>query len=56
MCATTRIAFGMLKDGKVDAFPTDETVLRAIVQQDGHPDDYRFPAGLHQDRATSASP
>jgi polar amino acid transport system substrate-binding protein len=36
------IAFGLLKDGKVDAFPTDETVLRAIVQQDGHPDDYVF--------------
>jgi polar amino acid transport system substrate-binding protein len=36
------IAFGMLKDGKVDAFPTDETVLRAIVKQDGHPDDYVF--------------
>ena len=29
-----------LKDGSVDAFPTDESVLRAIVQQDGHPDDY----------------
>jgi polar amino acid transport system substrate-binding protein len=36
------IAFAMLKDGKVDAFPTDESVLRAIVQQDGHPDDYLF--------------
>jgi polar amino acid transport system substrate-binding protein len=36
------IAFGLLKDGKVDAFPTDETVLRAIVKQDGHPDDYVF--------------
>jgi polar amino acid transport system substrate-binding protein len=36
------LAFGLLKDGKVDAFPTDETVLRAIVQQDGHPDDYVF--------------
>jgi polar amino acid transport system substrate-binding protein len=34
------IAFGMVKDGKVDAFPTDESVLRAIVQQDGRPDDY----------------
>ena len=32
----------MLKDGKVDAFPTDESVLRAIVQQDGKPDDYLF--------------
>src|SRR5450631_941993 len=36
------IAFDMLKDGKVDAFPTDESVLRAIVQQDGNPDDYVF--------------
>jgi len=36
------IAFAMLKDGKVDAFPTDESVLRAIVKQDGHPDDYVF--------------
>ena len=36
------IAFGALKDGSVDAFPTDETVLRAIVQQDGRPEDYLF--------------
>ena len=36
------VAFDMLKKGEVDAFPTDETVLRAIVQQDGHPDDYVF--------------
>jgi polar amino acid transport system substrate-binding protein len=36
------IAFAMLKDGSVDAFPTDETVLRAIVQQDGKPGDYVF--------------
>ena len=36
------LAFGLLKEGKVDAFPTDETVLRAIVQQDGHPGDYVF--------------
>ena len=35
-------AFKLLKEGKVDAFPTDETVLRAIVQQDGHPDDDLF--------------
>ena len=34
------IAFEMVKDGKVDAFPTDESVLRAIVQQDSRPDDY----------------
>ena len=30
----------MVKDGKVEAFPTDESVLRAIVQQDSRPDDY----------------
>ncbi|MBX9847069.1 MAG: transporter substrate-binding domain-containing protein [Xanthobacteraceae bacterium] len=36
------VAFDMLKDGKVDAFPTDESVLRAIVQQSGKPDDYLF--------------
>ena len=36
------VAFAALKDGGVDAFPTDESVLRAIVQQDGHPDDYLF--------------
>ena len=35
-------AFAALKDGSVDAFPTDESVLRAIVQQDGRPDDYLF--------------
>jgi polar amino acid transport system substrate-binding protein len=34
------IAFGMVKEGKVDAFPTDESVLRAIVHQDSRPDDY----------------
>ena len=36
------IAFDMLKEGKVDAFPTDESVLRAIVQQSGRPDEYLF--------------
>ena len=36
------IAFEALKDGTVDAFTTDETVLTAIVRQDGHPDDYLF--------------
>jgi polar amino acid transport system substrate-binding protein len=36
------IAFDMLKEGQVDAFPTDESVLRAIVQQSGKPDDYLF--------------
>jgi polar amino acid transport system substrate-binding protein len=44
------IAFGLLKDGKVDAFPTDETVLRAIVNQDGHPDDYVFLADFTKSR------
>lgn len=44
------IAFGMLKDGKVDAFPTDESVLRAIVQQDGHPDDYLFLSDFTKSR------
>jgi ABC-type amino acid transport substrate-binding protein len=28
------VAFGHLKEGKVDAFPTDETVLRALIEQD----------------------
>ena len=36
------IAFAALNDGSVDAFPTDETVLRALVQQTGKPDDYLF--------------
>jgi len=36
------ISFDMLKNGQVDAFPTDESVLRAIVLQDGHPNDYVF--------------
>jgi polar amino acid transport system substrate-binding protein len=44
------IAFAMLKDGKVDAFPTDESVLRAIVQQDGHPDDYVFLSDFTKSR------
>jgi polar amino acid transport system substrate-binding protein len=35
-------AFAALADGSVDAFPTDESVLRAIVQQSGRPDDYLF--------------
>jgi polar amino acid transport system substrate-binding protein len=35
-------AFAALKAGEVDAFTTDETVLKAIVRQDGHPDDYLF--------------
>lgn len=44
------IAFDMLKDGSVDAFPTDETVLRAIVQQDGKPDDYVFLSDFTKSR------
>ncbi len=36
------IAFAALKEGGVDAFTTDETVLAAIVRQDGHPEDYLF--------------
>jgi len=44
------LAFGLLKDGKVDAFPTDESVLRAIVQQDGHPDDYVFLSDFTKSR------
>jgi polar amino acid transport system substrate-binding protein len=35
-------AFAALKSGEVDAFTTDETVLRAIIRQDGHPGDYVF--------------
>ena len=35
---------------KVDAFPTDESVLRAIVQQDGHPDDYVFLSDFTKSR------
>jgi polar amino acid transport system substrate-binding protein len=44
------IAFAMLKDGAVDAFPTDESVLRAIVQQDGRPDDYLFLSDFTKSR------
>jgi polar amino acid transport system substrate-binding protein len=44
------IAFAALKDGSVDAFPTDESVLRAIVQQDGHPDDYVFLSDFTKSR------
>jgi polar amino acid transport system substrate-binding protein len=36
------LAFAALKEGSVDAFTTDETVLTAIVRQDGHPDEYLF--------------
>lgn len=39
------------KEGKVDAFPTDESVLRAIVKQDGqHPDDYVFLSDFAKSR------
>jgi polar amino acid transport system substrate-binding protein len=34
------LAFAALRNGTVDAFPTDESVLRTMVQQDGHPDDF----------------
>ena len=44
------IAFDMLKEGKVDAFPTDESVLRAIVQQSGRPDEYLFLADFTKSR------
>lgn len=44
------IAFNALKDGSVDAFPTDETVLRAIVQQDGKPQDYVFLPDFQKSR------
>jgi polar amino acid transport system substrate-binding protein len=43
-------AFAALKGGSVDAFPTDESVLRAIVQQDGRPDDYLFLPGFTKSR------
>jgi len=36
------IAFTALKEGAVDAFTTDETVLASIVRDDGHPNDYLF--------------
>lgn len=44
------VAFGALKQGDVDAFPTDETVLRAIVQQDGKPEDYVFLPDFQKSR------
>jgi polar amino acid transport system substrate-binding protein len=44
------IAFAMLKEGKVDAFPTDESVLRAIVQQDGNPNEYVFLSDFTKSR------
>ena len=44
------IAFAALKDGSVDAFSTDETVLRAIVQHDDRPDDYLFLPDFQKSR------
>jgi polar amino acid transport system substrate-binding protein len=44
------IAFQNLKENKVDAFTTDETVLRAIVRADGHPDEYLFLQDLTKSR------
>ena len=45
------VAFAALKDGSVDAFPTDESVLRAIVQQDSNPDDYLFLTDFTKSRS-----
>ena len=36
------LAFSELKNGQVDAFTTDATVLSAILKEDGHPEQYRF--------------
>jgi polar amino acid transport system substrate-binding protein len=36
------VAFKALKEESVDAFTTDETVLAAIVRDDGNPNDYLF--------------
>ena len=36
------IAFAALKEGSVEAFTTDETVLATIVRDDGNPNDYLF--------------
>jgi polar amino acid transport system substrate-binding protein len=47
------IAFDMLKEDKVDAFPTDESVLRAIVQQSGRPDEYLFLSDFTKSRNVS---
>ena len=44
------IAFQDLKENKVDAFTTDETVLRAIVRADGHPDEYMFLSDFTKSR------
>jgi polar amino acid transport system substrate-binding protein len=44
------VAFAALKDDKVDAFATDESVLRAIVKQDGAADTYLFLADFTKSR------
>jgi polar amino acid transport system substrate-binding protein len=49
------VAFAALKDGSVDAFPTDESVLRAIVQQDSSPDDYLFLPDFTKSRSVGFS-
>jgi polar amino acid transport system substrate-binding protein len=49
--ASTSTAGG--KEGKVDAFPTDESVLRAIVQQSGRPDEYLFLSDFTKSRNVS---
>ncbi len=36
------LAFSELKSGAVDAFTTDQTVLTAILKEDGHAEQYRF--------------
>jgi polar amino acid transport system substrate-binding protein len=38
-------------DCSVSAFTTDETVLAALVRQDGHPDDYRFLPDFSKSRS-----
>ena len=34
------VAFAAMKDGSVDAFTTDDSVLKAMVQQEARPDDF----------------
>ena len=50
LCARLCAGLRLLKEDKVDAFPTDETVLRAIVQQDGRPDEYVFLSDFTKSR------
>jgi polar amino acid transport system substrate-binding protein len=49
------VAFAALREGKVDGFATDESVLRAIVRQDGSPDAY-LSFRISPSRGTSGSP